>query len=142
MPTLQNLYQIYKISSTTIVQNNMNIECYTKRKAIRDGCLVSVGDNLIFYKIRQYYNDSRSHIEIFNTVQELRKTLKMCKREGKIDEAGIVNQQISDILFVKDIVVVTCEKKGDYKKVGLKGFTLNGIKFTRLCAGAGNLRRN
>lgn len=142
MPTLQNLYQIYKISSTTIVQNNMNIECYTKRKAIRDGCLVSVGDNLIFYKIRQYYNDSRSHIEIFNTVQELRKTLKMCKREGKIDEAGIVNQQISDILFVKDIVVITCEKKGDYKKVGLKGFTLNGIKFTRLCAGAGNLRRN
>lgn len=142
MPTLQNLYQIYKISSTTIVDSNMCIENYTIRKAMRDGCLVSVGDNAVFSKIREYYQDYRSHVEIFNIVQSLRKTLKMCKHDNQFREAQIVEQQISDILFVKDIIVVTCEKKGDYKKVGLKGFSLNGIRFTRLCAGAGNLRRN
>lgn len=142
MPTLQNLYQVYKISSTTIVKNNFKMENYTKRQAMKDGCLISIGDNMVFHKIRDYYGDTRSHIEIFNKIQSLRKTLKICKKDKDFNAAKIVEQQISDILFVRDIVVITCEKKGDYKAVGTKQFYINGIKFIRLCAGAGNLRRN
>lgn len=142
MPVLQNLYQVYKISSTTIVKNNLNIENYTVKQAQKDGCLVSIGDNMVFHKIRDYYGDHRSHIEIFNTIQGLRKSLKICKKENRALEKHVINQQILGILFVKDIIVVTCEKKSDYKTVGLKGFSVNGIKFIRLCAGAGNLRRN
>ena len=142
MPVLQNLYQIYKLPTSLIVNNNLKLDGYTKRKAIQDGNLVSVGDNMVFYKIRDYYGDQRSHQEIFDTIQELRTTLRICKREGKINEKRIVEQQIQDILFVKDIVVVVCEKKADYLKVGMKGFEVNGIRYTRLCAGAGNLRRN
>ena len=85
MPVLQNLYQVYKISSTTLVENEFKIEQYTKKQAMRDGNLVSIGDNLLFYKIRDYYGDKRSHEEIFYKVQELRKTSKLCKLNGEYD---------------------------------------------------------
>lgn len=142
MPVLQNLYQVYKISSSEIAENNLVIENYTKLQAEKDGHLVSIGDNMLFYKIRDYYGDNRDHHEIFNEILELRKTLKICKKQGKFKEASVVNQQIINTLFVKDVVVVTCEKKKDYKYVGKNDFVLNGIKFVRFCAGAGNLRRN
>lgn len=142
MPILQNLYQIYKLSSTQIYEANMKIEGYTRKQAIREGSLVSIGDNLVFHKIRNYYNDTRTHKEIFDKVQELRYTLKLCKKEGKINEAKIVNQTITDLLFVKDIVNVEVIKKNEYKAIAKNGFDLNGIHYVRLLAGAGQIRRN
>ena len=134
MPVLQNLYQVYKISSTTLVENEFKIEQYTRKQAMRDGNLVSIGDNLLFYKIRDYYGDKRSHEEIFYKIQELRKTSKLCKLNGEYDGVKVVEQQISDILFVKDVIVVTCEKKKDYSPL-VNGFVVNGIKFKRLLDG-------
>ena len=54
MPVLQNLYQVYKLPSSFIVENNLKIDNYTRKRAIQDGNLVSVGDNMVFYKIRDY----------------------------------------------------------------------------------------
>lgn len=142
MPVLQNLYQIFKLTSTQIAEANLNIPFYTKRQAINDGCLVSIGDNLVFHKIRNFYNDNRTHQEIFNEIQSLRHTLKICKREGKINEARIVNQKITEVLFVKDIVNVEVIKKSDYKKIAKEGFYLNGVHYVRFLAGAGQIRRN
>ena len=142
MPILQNLYQIYKIPSTKIVESNLNIENYTKKQAIREGCLVSIGDNLVFHKIRNYYNDTRSHREVFDQIQELRKTLKMCKKEGKINEAKIISQRITDTLFVKDIINVEVIHKKEYKQLAKDGFYVNGVKYIRFCCGSGQMRRN
>lgn len=141
MPVTQNLYQIYKLTSTQIVEAQLNIENYTRFQAVREGTLVSIGDNIVFKKIRDYYGDARSHIEIFEHIQSLRTTLRMCKKLGKIPEAKIVNQQISDILFVKDIINVECIKKSEYKKLS-KGFMVNSKKYVRFLAGAGQIRRN
>lgn len=142
MPVLQNLYQVYKLSSTFISENNLCIKNYTKAIGEKEGNIVSIGDNMLFHKIRDYHNDNRTHTEIFDQVQTLRKNLKICKKQGKYKEASVVNQQITNLLFVDDVVVVTCEKKKDYKRVGLNGFELNEKRFVRFCAGAGNLRRN
>lgn len=142
MPILQNLYQIYKIPSTKIVESRLNIENYTKKQAIREGCLVSIGDNLVFHKIRNYYNDTRSHREVFEQIQELRKTLKMCKKEGKINEAKIISQRITDTLFVKDIINVEVIHKKEYKQLAKDGFYVNGVKYIRFCCGSGQMRRN
>lgn len=142
MPVLQNLYQIFKLTSTQIVEAELNIKSYTKRQAINDGCLVSIGDNLVFHKIRNYYNDLRTHQEIFNEIQDLRKTLKICKKEGKINEARITNQRITDLLFVRDIVNVEVIRKSEYKVLAKNGFYVNGIHYVRFLAGAGQIRRN
>ena len=83
MPNLQNLYQVFKLKSSFIVENNLNIVNYSKSKAARDGALVSIGDNLVFQQIRKYYNDTRSHREIFNDVQQFRRAIRAAKREGR-----------------------------------------------------------
>lgn len=142
MPVTQNLYQIYKLTSTQIVEAQLNIQNYTRLQAIREGTLVSIGDNMVFQKIRDYYGDTRTHLEIFEKNQELRTTLRKCKKAGKIPEAKIVNQCLSDLLFVKDIINVEVEKKTDYKKLAKDGFYVNGIKYIRFLAGAGQIRRN
>lgn len=142
MPVLQNLYQVYKLSSTQIVEANLNISNYSRLRASREGTLVNIGDNLVFHKIRDYYGDHRTHQEIFSQIQEMRHTLRLCKKQGKMAEARIVNQCISDLLFVKDIINVEVKKKSDYKKLAKNGFYVNGIRYIRFLAGAGQIRRN
>ena len=142
MSVKQNLYQIFKIGSQFIVENNCDIKNYTKSQANREGTLVSIGDNQVFYQIRKHYGDTRNHLEIFKDIQNLRRTLKICKKEGKTQEAKIINRRITDILFVKDIVNVKVENKTSYKQIMKNGFYLNGIHFIRFLAGAGQIRRN
>lgn len=138
----QVLYQIFKLSSTFICENNLDIKNYTKRQAIQDGALVSIGDNILLDRIRAYRGDNRNYKEIFNDVQKYREMLRRCKKEGKNKEARILNQFLIDNLFVKDLIVVKVEKKGEYKRLARDGFYVNGIKYVRFSASAGNLRRN
>ncbi len=142
MPVLQNIYQIYKLTSTQIVENNLNIFNYTKSRATKEGTLISIGDNLVFQQIRKYYNEHRDHREIFEEVQNLRKAVKVYKKNGQIKEGKILLQKITDILFVKDIVNVEVISKKEYKYLARKGFIVNGIKYVRFCCGSGQMRRN
>ena len=138
----QVLYQIYKLSSTFICENNLNIVNYTKKKAMQDHALVAIGDNIVLDRIRAYRGDTRSYKQIFAEVSALRETLRQCKKEGKQREARIINQVILKDVFVKDIVNVYVEKKSDYKKLAKAGFYVNGMHFVRWGAGSGQTRRN
>lgn len=138
----QNLYQILKLPSSFIVSQNLDIRNYSKRRAAQDGYLVSIGDNILFDRIRAYRGDNRTHKEIFEYVQRFRQALKMCKREGKIREAQVTNQKIIDVLFVKDVINVSVVKKSEYRKLAKAGFYVNGVRYVRWGAGAGQIRRN
>ena len=69
MKVLQNLYYVYKIASNKIKK----LETYSFKDASRDGCVVSIGDNLVFAKIREYYGETGDHITLYNKVQDIRK---------------------------------------------------------------------
>lgn len=142
MATLQNQYQVLKLKSDFIVANNLNVENYSKSRAAKDGTLVSIGDNLVFQQIRKYYDDKRTHREIFNDVQQFRRAIRAAKREGRNKEANILNRFLVDSLFVKDIVNVEVVKKKEYKELAKNGFTANGIHYVRFCCGSGQMRRN
>lgn len=142
MPRVQNLYQIFKLSSTFICEHDLNIKNYTKKKALNDGQIVSVGDCILFDRIRNYRGDTRSFKEIFEEVQRERTILRQCKKEGKLKEARIMSQVISDVLFIKDVVNVEVDRKSDYKKIAKNGFYLNGVKFLRFSASASQVRHN
>lgn len=142
MATLQNQYQVLKLKSDFIVANNLNVENYSKSRAAKDGTLVSIGDNLVFQQIRKYYDDKRTHREIFNDVQQFRRAIRAAKREGRNKEANILNRFLVDSLFVKDIVNVEVVKKKEYKELAKNGFTVNGIHYVRFCCGSGQMRRN
>ena len=140
MARIQNLYQIYKLSSTFICENNLNIQNYTKKKAVADGQLISVGDCILFDRIRAYRGDKRSYKEIFAEVSNLRSMLRRCRSEGKEREYRVVMQVIMKTLFIKDVVNVEIKKKGEYRKLAKNGFYLNGVKYLRFSASASQIR--
>lgn len=142
MPRVQNLYQILKLPSSFICAHDLKIEKYTKRQALFDGALVSIGDNILLDRIRAYYGDTRDSKQIFNDVQCYRQQLRECKKQGKIKEAKILGQFLSETQFVKDIINVFVERKSEYQKIGKNGFWVNGVHYIRWGAGAGQIRRN
>lgn len=142
MSRQQNLYQIFKFTSTFICKSNLNIENYTFRDAIRDAAIVSAGDNIAFDQIRKLRGDLRTDQEIFSDVQFLRRVMHAAKRDGAFREASTINQKIFKTLFVQDIVSVEAKTKGEYRKLAKNGFYVNGIHFIRFSASAGQIRHN
>lgn len=143
MPVVQNLYQIFKIPASKIVENNCNIEHYTTSQGFKDGNIVSIGDNIIFQQLRYIHGDIRSHKDLFNYIQKLRSSMHYYKKQGMFTEARILNSQINKVLFVPDVVNVYVDgKKSDFHVFRTKGFDFNGSHYLYLCSGAGQIRRN
>ena len=143
MAVVQNLYQIFKIKASFLVENDCNIPVYTKAQGRKDDNIVSIGDNIIFQQLRYLHNDFRDHHELFNDVSKLRERMHAYKKAGDFKKASVLNQKISQVLFVKDIVnVIIDKKKSDFHKFRTKGFYMNGIHYVYLCSGSGQIRRN
>lgn len=143
MAVVQNLYYIFKIPSSFLVEQGCNIEKYTRQQGLKDDNIVSIGDNIIFQQLRYLHNDFRDHHEIFNHITQLRANLHKLKKDGEFKKANILNQHINKLLFVEDIVnVVIDKKKSDFHKFRTKGFYLNGVHYVYLCSGSGQIRRN
>ena len=138
----QNLYQIYKFSSAFICENNLDIKDYNTRQAIQEGNLISCGDNIAFDQARKIRGDNRNYKEIFSNIQFLRNGLRKAKKEGQNKEIRVYQQAILKTLFVKDFIVVNVKKKEEYKQLSKAGFYVNGIRYVRFSASAGNIRRN
>lgn len=143
LSVVQNLYQIFKLPASMIVENNCEIENYSQSKGLKDGNVVSIGDNLVFQQLRYLHGDTRDHRELFNYVSKLRNSMHVYKKNGQYKEAHLLQKHINEVLFVKDIVnVVVDKKKSDFHVFRIKGFTLNGVHYSYLCSGSGQIRRN
>ena len=143
MAIIQNLYCIYKLPASFIVENNCNIPTYTRAQGRKDDNIVSIGDNIVFQQLRYLHNDFRDHHELFNYVEGLREHMHRYKKAGDFKKAAVLNQKITQLLFVKDIInVVIDKKKSDFHKFRTKGFYVNGIHYVYLCSGSGQIRRN
>ena len=143
MAIIQNLYQIFKLPSTMLIQQDLKIDRYTVSQGVRDGNVVSIGDNLVFQQLRYIHGDYSEPNELFNKVQLLRKDLKEYKKQGDSGKIKIANQMISSLLFVKDIINVNINgKKSDFNKFRVDGFYVNGVHYVYLCSGSGQIRRN
>ena len=128
---LQNSYYIYKIPSDKISK----LKNYSFKDASRDGNVVSIGDNLVLAKIREYYNNNRDHISLYNQVQSIRKEMRNIRKqpttETNINKIKDLQSKLDNLLFVDDIVNVKVIRKKDYNELGRKGFDLNGKHYVR-----------
>lgn len=142
MKVLQNLYYVYKIPSNKI----NNLKTYSFKDASRDGCVVSIGDNLVFAKIREYYGETGDHISLYNKVQDIRKEMKNIKKQPtcqeSIDKLKDLQHQLDKMLFIDDIVNIKVVTKKEYKQIARDGFDLNGKHYVRFMVGSGQMRRN
>ena len=143
MAIIQNLYQIFKLPASYLVENDCNIPNYTITQGLKEGNIVSIGDNIVFQQIRYMRGDIRSHEDLFGYIQKLRNNMHLYKKKGQYKEASILDRRITDVLFVKDIInVVVDKKKSDFHQFRTKGFYVNGIHYVYLCSGSGQIRRN
>ena len=143
MSVVQNLYQIFKIPASFLVSNNCNIENYTVSRGLKEGNVVSIGDNMVFQQLRYLHGDYRDHKELFSYITKLRNNMHAYKKQGLYKEASILNQKIVKVLFVTDIINVFIDKaKSDFHKFRTKGFDFNGEHYVYLCSGPGQIRRN
>lgn len=143
MPVVQNLYQIFKLPASMIVANDCKIDNYTITKGLKEGNIVSIGDNLVFQQLRYIHGNYKDHRELFNYIQKCRKSAHEYKKQGEYKKAKVLERYITETLFVEDIVnVVVDGKKSDFNKFRVKGFDLNGKHYIYLCSGSGQIRRN
>ena len=139
---LQNSYYIYKIPSNKIGK----MTHYSFKEASRDGNVVSIGDNLVLAKIREYYNDDRDHVSLYNQVQSIRKEMKEIRKQpttpDSLNQIKDLQSQLDDLLFVDDIINIKVVTKKEYRELGRNGFDLNGKHYVRFMVGSGQMRRN
>lgn len=138
---LQNLYYVYKIPSDKL----LTLTEYSFKEASKDGNVVSIGDNLVLAKIREYYGDTRDHVSLYNYVQAIRKEMKELRKIGgrsSIEKIKELQEQLDKLLFVGDIVNVKVVAKKQYKELARYGFDLNGKHYVRFMVGSGQMRRN
>ena len=145
-----NLFYILKLNTSYIVANDYEINL-TFNEAKKENIVVALGDNQLLKFIRQVRNqefDKEAIDELYERRNYL-KSLPEDKRNSK--EIGKIQSQIDELLYVPDLVSIkTDTTKKDYKYICKNRFkvnmTINGkkhsITYRRICAGAGQLRRN
>ncbi len=124
--------------------------------------LVSVGDNILFQKLREIKAElngdenfgnitpNQQQKEAYCTLQSFRNKIKRLKREingntkakKKTELLNNTIYEMEQFLFIPEIINVQSDTKGKYKKFATKGFYYGGQKFVRRSAGSGNLKQN
>lgn len=131
LPKNQKIFDMGKYSFETANANNE---------------IISIGDNLVFYKLREYLGIIKTPDEIYQDIQDIRKEIKTLRKLPTSKENSIkikqLNEKIIDILYIKDIINVKVTNKDHYEEIALSKFKMNGITYKRLCCGAGQMRRN
>lgn len=135
---LQNQYYIMKIPSNQVNK----LSNYTFKDASHDGNIVSIGDNLVLAKIREYHGNYRDHISLYNQVQNIRKEMRQYKKNNDYDGVKECQYKLDRLLFVSDIINIHVESKKEYRELARHGFDLNGRHYIRFMVGSGQMRRN
>ena len=135
------------------------------RKDIGNSGLVSVGDNILFQKIREVkaamngnpdmggLTPNQQQKEAVDKLNEYNAEIKQLKRlvlntatpKKRAELTKKLNKKIKDreeFLFIPDLINVQSKSKTDYDKFGEKGFFYAGEKYVRRSAGSGNLKQN
>jgi hypothetical protein len=139
-----DLFYILKLNISTILESKSNITT-SFEDAKKYGWVVSIGDNQVLKFIRDIkcIDFDKQRLKI----AELYKERNIIKSKPKSQENSIkINEyqkQIDDILYIPDVVSVHADTtKKEYNKISKEKFSVNGVTYKRLCAGAGQLRRN
>ena len=144
------LFYTMKINTSDIISNNYYIKSSFDLLR-KNGKIISLGDNQLLRFIRKLNGIVFNQEEIVELTRKKKEIqlLQKNKKNGKM--ISEIQDTINEKLFVPDLVSVRCDTtKKDYKDICKNEFiidvTINDknykMKYKRLCAGAGQLRRN
>ena len=145
-----DLFYTIKINTSMIVGSNYYIR-NTFDVLKKNGNIISLGDNQLLKFIRKIKDVEFNSDEIKELIAKRKEYQSLEKSRTNSKEIEKIQDEINEKLFVPDLVSVRCDTtKKDYKYICKNGFILDisinnknfKIKYKRLCAGAGQLRRN
>ncbi len=144
------LFYVLKLNTSYIVGNNLDIHL-DYNDAVREHLVVALGDNQLFKFIRRL----RGNEDILTQISDVKKTIQILHKqntsETTIRQLSALYEQLDLLMFVPDIISVKADTtKKDYKMICKNMFKVTikiagrvyTKKYKRLCAGAGQLRRN
>lgn len=162
----QTLYKVLKLTTDRIYRNisreekivdgvmkkiptekhKFDLGNISYQKALKNKQIVDIGDNLLFYKIREKNGETKTPDEIYDCIKKINDDVAIEKintssKDTKKNIKQLEKQKI-DLLYVSDIINVKVSNIEHYKDIALNGFSVNGKKYKRFCCGSGQMRRN
>lgn len=151
-----NLFYTLKLDVSKIIADDMYVGIRFS-EAKEKGYIVSLGDNQIFEFIRNI--QGVDYQKLLNDIKELNGSKNSIKKLDKSKEnskkIGIIQNKINELMFIPHIISVRCDTENNATKKQYKDICKNGFRvksevntkvydchYKRLCAGAGQLRRN
>ena len=136
-----NQFFIYKFQSARLKHSDykLNIDITQSRT---NNELITVGDNNVFRvirKIRNKYFDSQQLLDLQKQKKQIK---KLPRSKENVKNLLKIEHEIDDILFCDDLISVVVDDTRHYRTIIKNGLFVNGKRFVRLLAGAGNIRRN
>ena len=150
MSKRMDLYYALKIPTSLIVESDYEIN--TSFQHLRKtGCVISLGDSQLLRFIRNIRGTSTNPQKVKELTKQRNNLKEKTKDKKWSKEINELQSEIDELLYVPDVLVLKVDtSRKDYKYICRNGFTINLTlngkqfkkKYVRLCAGAGQLRRN
>ena len=134
-----NLRYIYKIHSSRLRRSKWNLSL-TIPEAIKNEELISLADSTTLRFINKDRNIEENANNIIKNIKSIKKLEINKENRNKIKQ---LYNDLYNILFVKDYVSIIIDKEKDFDRMNRsKGFFINGIKFKRLLATNGGVKKS
>lgn len=144
------LFNVLKLTTSYILQQNNHISL-DYDEACKRGLVISLGDNQLFNFVRRLTNN----VDLVKEIDKLEKSIKTIRKDEStqknIKKLESLQEELDLKRYCPEIISVKCDSaKKDYKSVCKTHFVvdikIHGVsykrEYRRLCAGAGQLRRN
>lgn len=145
-----DLFNVLKINTSLIMSNGCNVVT-TYKDVKRNGMVVSLGDNQLLRFIRKIREKTYDKDKVDRLYEKRNYYKYLPESKENLKTINSIQAEIDELLFVPDLVVVkTDTTKKDYKYICKNKFSIKirinnktyESTYRRLCAGAGQLRRN
>lgn len=137
----QDSFFLMKFDSGRLKDCNYKVKT-NFQESQKNGELIRLADNQVLRSLRKIKGINYSQEELIVLTKERKKIFSLPNSEENRIRVKELSKEIEKMLFVPEIVSVKFENKAHYVAIKNRGLFINGIKYTRLLAGSGNLRRN
>jgi len=134
-------YQIFKFKSARLKNVNYKLDIDIKT-AYKNGEVVTLGESELIRIINRLKNKICDPDIIKFLISERRLIKKIENSKENRKRIAEINNQLSEILFIPEIINVEFSSPSHYRRIIKNGLWINGKKFSRLLTGAGMARRS
>lgn len=132
---------ILKINSTRLKQNKWNLNL-TIQEARKNEELITLSESTVL----RFIDELRGYNNVEQQVKDIKSQLKSIKKETNSRNSKETIRELYDKLdtlqFRQDYMCLVVDNLKDYRYACKKGFTINGVKYSRLLGTTGGVKNS